>query len=95
VDAFVGKNWLHTSCALNLQYALFSAILLEGADERGSYGENGPLTVSWRAGLGTGWCRGIDDVLIAAGDVWPVARGVERGHGGCRGEAVVGNEASS
>lgn len=74
----------HTSGALNLQDALFSAVLLECADKRGSYCEDSPLTICGRACLGTRWRRGIDDILVAPGDVGAVAGGVERGHGGSR-----------
>ena len=56
--------------------------MLEGADERGSYCEDSPLTICGRAGLGAGWSRGIDDILVALCDVWAVAGGVERGHDG-------------
>lgn len=83
-----------TSGALHFQHALFSAVLLECADKRGSDCEDSPLAVCGRAGLGTRGRRGIDDILVAAGDVGAVAGGVERGHGGRRGgEAVVGDEA--
>jgi hypothetical protein len=73
-----------TSGALHLQNALFSAILLECADKRGSDCEDSPLTVCWRAGLGTRGRGSIDDILVAPGDVGAVAGGVERGHGGGR-----------
>lgn len=55
--------------------------MLECADKRGSHHEDGPLTVCGRLRLGTGGRRSVDDVLVAAGDVGPVGRGVERGHG--------------
>lgn len=66
---------------MDLENALLAAVLLEGADKRGNDGEDCPLAVGGRAGLGTGRRRGIDDILIAAGDVGAVARGVERRHG--------------
>jgi hypothetical protein len=75
-----GATFAHTSGALNLQDALFPSVLLECADERGSNSEDCPLSVRGRAGLGTGWRRSIDDVLVAPRDVWAVAGGVERGH---------------
>jgi hypothetical protein len=55
--------------------------VLEGADKWGSNREDGPLTVCGRAGLGTGWRRGVYDVLVTAGDVGPVGGRVERSHG--------------
>lgn len=67
----------HTSGALDLQDTLFPSIILEGADERGSDGEDGPLTVCRRLRLGSRRQRAVDDVLVAAGDVGPVGGGVE------------------
>lgn len=72
---------VRTAGALDLQHALFSSVMLECADERGSDGEDGPLAVRGRAGLGAGWRRSVDDVLVAPCDVGAVAGGVERGHG--------------
>lgn len=80
----IGKFALAGS--LNLQNTLFAAILLEGADERGSDGEDGPLAKGGRARLGTFGRRRIDDVFVAPLYVWAVARRVERSHderGGC------------
>ena len=70
---------------MDFEHALFSAILLEGADERGSYCEDSPLPVRRGARLGTRWRWSIDNILVAPGDVGAVAGGVERGHGGRRG----------
>jgi hypothetical protein len=76
-------TWVRrTSGALNLQNALFPAIVLEGADKWGSHSKDSPLAVCGRACLGPGRQRGVDDVLVAARDVGPVGGRVERGHGG-------------
>jgi hypothetical protein len=88
----ITRGCLHTSCALDLQNALLPTVLLERADERGSYSENSPLTVRGRAGLRTRWSRRVHNVLVAPGDVRAIAGCVERGHGG-GGEASVGEEA--
>jgi len=70
-----------TAGAVDFEYALLSAVMLERADERGSHNEDGPLGVCWRRCLGSGWRWGIDYILVAAGDVGAVAGRVERGHG--------------
>jgi hypothetical protein len=72
---------VHTSCALDLEHALLASVALESADKRGGHGEDSPLSVCGRGCLGTRGRRGVDDVLVAAGDVGAVAGGVERGHG--------------
>ena len=77
-----GKRGRRTSGALNLEHALFPSFVLESADERGGDDEDGPLTVRGRVGLGACWRGSVDDILVAAGDVGAVGRGVERGHGG-------------
>lgn len=83
------RRFPRTSGALDLQDTLFASITLKCADKRGSYGEDSPLTVCWRACLGVGRRRGIDDVLIAPVDIWAIARCVERGHGeACGGELL-------
>lgn len=74
-----------TSGALDFQNALFPAVILERADKWGSHNEDSPLSVCRRLCLGTRRRRGVDDILVAAGDVGPVGGRVERGHGGVRG----------
>lgn len=70
-----------TSGALNLQDAFFPSLILECADKWGSHNEDSPLSICRRLRLGARRRRGVYDILVAAGDVWPVGGGVERGHG--------------
>lgn len=86
LDASVGEfidqvGELALAGGLNLQDALLAAIVLEGADERGSDGEDGPLGKGGRGSLGVLWRGRIDDVFVAPLDTWAVARCVERSHG--------------
>ena len=86
LDASVGEfvnqvGELALAGGLNLEYALLAAIVLEGADERGSDGEDGPLGKSGRGSLrGVGRGR-VDDVFVAPLDGRAIARCVERSHG--------------
>jgi hypothetical protein len=87
--ARVCKGRRRTSGALDLQDALFPSFVLEGADERGGDDKDGPLAVRGRGCLGARGRGSVDDILVAAGDVGAVGRGVEGGHGGGGGGVEV------
>ena len=84
-QSFAAAHVRRTASTLHFQNALFAAIVLESADKRCCYGEDGPLAVRRRSGLETGWRRGIDDVLVAPGDVGSIAGRIERRHAAERG----------
>lgn len=68
---------LLTSFILDLENALFGAAILEGVHQRGLNGEQSPLCVGGRVGLGK---LAIDNPLVGALDRGSIDGQVERCH---------------